>query len=373
MANVPTYMMCDDHEVTDDWFIDAAFFQHATTSPLLRRILMNALANYCVFQAWGNLPDSFGPRVDDISTHVAFGARLDSRADQLASSLIGFNWFFVTPLPANVVMMDTRTRRVLRTAPNAPGLLNPAALGDLRSALANAPSGQPVVIVSPPPVFGYDGLEILQATDVGLRSGGFYEDDFETWAANPNVFFQFLTAIAESGKRQIVFFAGDVHYAFANSVAYCLPPLQAVEVLHLTSSSLKNKMSDWSSRKAVIPETFTTFDAKNYGTHDGDKYWQISEMDVVRNDPWLNTLPMIDKKSNVYLNWHFHDVQSGGRLIKDNNIGVFTLQRNPTNPANPSITNVYIDENGGTHTTSGSWTQLMAAVQPSKWQSRWRT
>jgi hypothetical protein len=372
MANVPTYMMCDDHEVTDDWFIDSKFFNRATKSPLLRRILLNALANYCVFQAWGNKPDIFSLRIDKISAHIMAQARLDNDADDLASEFIAYNWFFVTPPPASVVMLDTRTRRVLRDPPNGPGLLDGAGLTDLRAALTSTPQGQPVIIVSPPPVFGYDSLEFLQSADVAMRSSSFYKDDFETWAANPSVFFQFLRVIAESGRRQVVFFAGDVHYAFANSVAYCLPPLAAVEVLHLTSSSLKNKMSTGQSRKALLPEAFNTYDAKTFGVLNGDKYGYLSEMDLFKNDPMGSSWRIVNKQTNVYLNWHFHDVQSRGSIVKDNNIGVFVLRRDPATPANTSISSVYIDENGGTHSISGSWSQLMAGVQPSTLQSNWQ-
>ena len=56
LANVPTYMVFDDHDVTDDWNLGRAWRDRVFTSPLGRRIVMNALVAYAVFQDWGNDP-----------------------------------------------------------------------------------------------------------------------------------------------------------------------------------------------------------------------------------------------------------------------------------------------------------------------------
>ena len=53
LANIPTYMMCDDHDVTDDWYLDGAWCQHVLDNPLGRQIVRNALLAYALFQAWG--------------------------------------------------------------------------------------------------------------------------------------------------------------------------------------------------------------------------------------------------------------------------------------------------------------------------------
>jgi hypothetical protein len=87
MANVPTYMACDDHEVTDDWFLNLRWCQNVLGDDkrlvtniqngptyqnppitrqviqpnyLGRRIITNGLAAFNVFQAWGNQhPDKY--------------------------------------------------------------------------------------------------------------------------------------------------------------------------------------------------------------------------------------------------------------------------------------------------------------------------
>ncbi len=137
LANVPSYMMCDDHEVTDDWFIDQPFLDSVLSDsrPLFGRVVANALAAYWLFQAWGNQPSRFGYLQSEVTEYVR------TETASFPKKIIQFHWDFITPAPPSIVMLDTRTRRVLSSqpvpsllhpfqAPNAPGLLNEGALGD---------------------------------------------------------------------------------------------------------------------------------------------------------------------------------------------------------------------------------------------------
>jgi hypothetical protein len=59
LANTATYMLCDDHEITDDWNLDQEWEDATKKNPMARRIIANGLAAYWGFQAWGNDPDMF--------------------------------------------------------------------------------------------------------------------------------------------------------------------------------------------------------------------------------------------------------------------------------------------------------------------------
>jgi hypothetical protein len=59
LANVPSYMMCDDHEVTDDWFISNRWTKRVYSTALGCRILQNGMAAFALFQGWGNKPADF--------------------------------------------------------------------------------------------------------------------------------------------------------------------------------------------------------------------------------------------------------------------------------------------------------------------------
>jgi hypothetical protein len=56
LANVPTYMILDDHDATDDWNLNPIWVDRVNKTSLGRAILRNALASYAVFQDWGNDP-----------------------------------------------------------------------------------------------------------------------------------------------------------------------------------------------------------------------------------------------------------------------------------------------------------------------------
>ena len=59
LANTATYMICDDHEITDDWYFNLAWCERVLQKPLGRAIIRNGLSAYAVFQAWGNTPEQF--------------------------------------------------------------------------------------------------------------------------------------------------------------------------------------------------------------------------------------------------------------------------------------------------------------------------
>jgi hypothetical protein len=59
LANIPTYMIFDDHEVTDDWNATRRFCSQVYGTPLGLRVVQNGLAAFSLCQAWGNDPDRF--------------------------------------------------------------------------------------------------------------------------------------------------------------------------------------------------------------------------------------------------------------------------------------------------------------------------
>lgn len=59
LANTPTYMIFDDHDVTDDWNLNKRWRNRVVPRPLGRAVIRNAMTAYTVFQAWGNDPRAF--------------------------------------------------------------------------------------------------------------------------------------------------------------------------------------------------------------------------------------------------------------------------------------------------------------------------
>ncbi|MDC8447980.1 MAG: hypothetical protein LV473_06460 [Nitrospira sp.] len=59
LANTPSLMMFDDHDVTDDWYLNGEWVSNVCARAAGRQLMRNALASYAVFQDWGNHPENF--------------------------------------------------------------------------------------------------------------------------------------------------------------------------------------------------------------------------------------------------------------------------------------------------------------------------
>ena len=59
LANVPSYMIFDDHEITDDWNMTRAFCRNVYGNDLGLRVVQNGLVAYTLCQHWGNVPEDF--------------------------------------------------------------------------------------------------------------------------------------------------------------------------------------------------------------------------------------------------------------------------------------------------------------------------
>jgi hypothetical protein len=236
LANIPTYTICDDHEITDDWFLDGAWCQHVLASPLGRRVIRNGLLAYALFQAWGNTPEQFagengGALLDALDAWR--GDESDAEAQTLAEllglpqafggrgelprSTRALHWHHAYYGPRyQVLLMDTRTRRIYRGPHEFPGLLSPAAMHAQITTAAHR-EAEVTIIVSATPVLGVDFIESVQLwSHWSTREN--YTYDCEAWALEWSTFQPFLKLV--SAMKRVVFLSGDVHYSFGSSLDY---------------------------------------------------------------------------------------------------------------------------------------------------------
>lgn len=73
LANISTYMIFDDHEVTDDWNLNPDWRDRVFTSNLGKAIVRNGMMSYALFQDWGNKPHKYNKKGHffDIKTDLA--------------------------------------------------------------------------------------------------------------------------------------------------------------------------------------------------------------------------------------------------------------------------------------------------------------
>ncbi|WP_166257667.1 alkaline phosphatase family protein [Marinobacter salicampi] len=243
LAHLPTYMIFDDHDVTDDWNLSALWEATTYEHPFSRRIVGNALIGYLLCQGWGNNPDGFDDIMDSVqavTSSAEQGAVLDQfLQDQLIDSLLDFkHWHYSLQTRPRLVVLDTRTRRwrseVNRARPS--GLLDWEALSDFQQDVMGEDA---VIVVSPAPMFGVKLIEVIQR--VFTFFGKPLTVDAENWMAHRGAANVLLNIFGHSRTPEtFVILSGDVHYSFAYDVRLRHKP-DRPRIWQITSSGIKNE------------------------------------------------------------------------------------------------------------------------------------
>ncbi len=297
LANVSVLSICDDHEVSDDWFITGAWRSRVLASTLGRTMVRNALLAYVLFQGWGNTPERFATAgtpeaqllalvpslfagsgsVPDpaVAGQVDHLLGLDDPTGGGSAERVAFN-YHVDLAGARLVVLDTRTHREYGTPNGPPGLLSDAAL-DEQLPISLTDDVPLLILVSPAPVLGprlieeilapavtraYDLYHMAlrnaaEAAAVGMDTRKPFGDlflDVESWSARPAAFERFLDRVTRC--PQVVILAGDVHYAASYVMDYQRfevptdqggvpsadprPHSPSARIVHFTSSAIRN-------------------------------------------------------------------------------------------------------------------------------------
>ncbi|MGE8361695.1 alkaline phosphatase D family protein [Pseudomonas sp.] len=254
LAHIPTLMIFDDHDVTDDWNLSASWEQVAYGHPFSKRIIGNALIAYLLCQGWGNNPDAFTEPLQAIQAMTRgrdAENHLDAAAqDELIETLLSFHqWQYVLPTTPALVVLDTRTRRWRseRNLKRPSGLLDWEALCEFQQDLLDHPSA---IIVSPAPMFGVKLIETIQR--VFSWAGHPLMVDAENWMAHRGAAQVMLNIFRHSRTPgHYVILSGDVHYSFVYEVLI-RQRKRGPHIWQITSSGLKNefppRLLDWFDR-----------------------------------------------------------------------------------------------------------------------------
>jgi hypothetical protein len=297
LANVPVYTICDDHDVSDDWYLNREWCDRVLSKPLGKRTVQNALLTYAIFQAWGNTPQHFipgsnGAKLLQVATRWLASSGQDSQAkaecdrylgipandpitnlpqyqpDQdvmiLAREAEAIPWHY-TVMAANheVIVLDTRTWRgydpgaASKLAP--PMLLSPRAFQQqLQQPLAAQPSKVSATLVVLPTNFVALGvIDRIQRYEFN-RDRVFSTDVGDSWNFHETAFVTLLLNLCQQRDRVIIL-SGDIHYSCAVRLVHWDYASQNTSVIvQLTSSAIKN--SEFATRvihtrlKSLFPE-----------------------------------------------------------------------------------------------------------------------
>ncbi|MCC6861018.1 MAG: hypothetical protein IT158_20795 [Bryobacterales bacterium] len=275
LANVPVYMMLDDHEVTDDWNLNPMWKDRIYTNPLGKTVLRNAILAYALFQGWGNDPEYFesGPAAEllgllpqlfpkDLTTPPAS----EPPAAERVSVLFGLDGAAKPPIRWNytvksarhlLIAIDNRTRRSFVSRIGPPGNIAIAAIPDQIPAGPLDAGIEVAIVLAPLPVVGppvfdevvaplayrvYDMASFFKEGDHNLKNmPGTNPDAIEAWAFDPKTFEALLKRLEPF--RRIVLLSGDVHNGSAQFLSYWKKgDTQPARFVQFTSSGVRNVM-----------------------------------------------------------------------------------------------------------------------------------
>ncbi|GAK16104.1 LOW QUALITY PROTEIN: hypothetical protein JCM19053_1720 [Vibrio sp. JCM 19053] len=238
LAHIPTYMIFDDHDVTDDWNLTIGWEQAAYSNTFAKRIIGNSLIAYWLCQGWGNAPEKFNDEFMSLAQRF-----IDERTSQTQDAFIQYlyrfeNWHYTIPTTPKVVVLDTRTRRWRSESKmNKPsGLMDWEAMIEFHQELVHQDK---VVIVSAAPMFGVKFIEALQRVVTML--GKPLMVDAENWMAHPGSANTLISIFTHTKTpTNFVILSGDVHYSFAYDIKLRYRK-NSPNIYQITCSGIKNQ------------------------------------------------------------------------------------------------------------------------------------
>ena len=240
LAHIPTYMIFDDHDVTDDWNLTRGWEQEVYGNPLSKRMIGNALIGYLLCQGWGNAPKKVAPLIAKVQESMGESG-LNSH-DEIIDELLDFDqWHYRLDTTPPIEVLDTRTQRWRSESNmNKPsGLMDWEALCDFQHSIIGKES---VIVVSAAPIYGVKVIEAIQK--VFTFFGKALTVDAENWMAHKgtanvilNIFRQYKT------PPDFIILSGDVHYSFVYDVRLRFRR-NSPHITQFTCSGLKNAFPD---------------------------------------------------------------------------------------------------------------------------------
>ena len=296
LANVATYMIGDDHEISDDWYFSRQWRERVFTRTLGVDIIRNGLTAYTVMQAWGNDPRRFSQgreanllqsisafmalpvaarRVSSDAVHDLLGLPRPEpppgsppRPTPTFRPLVEFSYQVEGPCH-RVLVVDGRTKRrfphrlsqaggIDYEGGNAllpddvqptglPGEQSFGLFGDspMAAALPPRPTADTKItlVVLAVPALGPEGME-LALVPLQRLARLLQDVDAESWAYEPGTYEALLASLAR--YESVVLLSGDIHAGFTAYADYWSAPagqpVRTARVVQLVSSGLTK---DW--------------------------------------------------------------------------------------------------------------------------------
>ncbi|WP_409300982.1 hypothetical protein [Peribacillus sp. SCS-155] len=324
LANIPTYMIFNEHDLTSDWNISGDWKQSVWKSALGRHVITNGLSAYWAFQGWGNMPSCFDSSfVKRLTSGLRSYPSKDNYHDWLVL-LWEFNcWQFTAPTYPNAVFLDIRTHReyIFSKKEKVGCLINK--LGWFKAADTlyefGWEPGDPLLIASPLPLYSIARLinkerkrRVLPISRIGFPVLPYIPGELSHL---PNVgryngdSFDYLHKwILDLNPELCVILSGDAKFSFSVSVDALYLDGDRKKIHQFTSSPLKNNAAK--GLKGHILKTMLSVPPIAQNKH--------AQSQMVIDHHFTHEI-----LSKEFI--HYDQLDKGSLIQQENNIGVLTV------------------------------------------------
>ncbi len=277
LANVPVYTICDDHEISDDWYLNREWCERVLGKPLGQRIVQNGLLAYALFQSWGNTPENFaagttGEKLLQLASRWLASAGQDLLTKAEIARYLGIPsldnstglpkyerdrdvlilsrdegtipWYYtISGSRHQVIVLDTRTWRGYPSGEDQklepPMLLSPKAFEQQLHIPLQQNQLEATIVVLPTNLVALGIIARLQQFELS-RERVFRSDVGDAWNLNQKASAKLLLSLCQQRQR-IIILSGDIHYSCGVKITHWgHNSLKASVIAQLTSSAIKN-------------------------------------------------------------------------------------------------------------------------------------
>lgn len=291
LAHIPTLMMFDDHEITDDCFLNREWcvntFISESPAPkdvygnelkptnLSKRVIANGLTALTIFQTFGNndsereknqanldgnklleyidfqiksISFDFDTLQNFILPKIVQSDLANYESSRLESEVKYSSSVIYSTTGNSIVLLNTRTTRSFPKDANqnidyrgASGLTSDYEMNNYIGFM----SGKSVILTTPSPVFGHSLIEPVFESIMRYSNDNTTNEiyDYEAWGYNKAARENLLNKL--TGFDHVVILSGDVHYGFSFEGKYWnetdINNHKKYGLAQLTGSSIKNK------------------------------------------------------------------------------------------------------------------------------------
>jgi len=291
LAMLPTYMIFDDHEITNNWDISPTWRARALQRGQ-EQVLVDGLVAYWVYQGWGNLhqrTSAITPLLQIMQEAAASGEdTLEALRACIRPEIYGqshLHWHYEIPTMPPIFVMDVRADRPVIFNSKTPFIETPARITseqqmmELTRWLYENKRGLPILVSSVPallpPLIGLAeylmGIRPWHNKVAPLRWLGrqlariqymlAMGISFDHWPLFTATWNELVKILADS-QQNILFLSGDVHFSYAMEAQRTKNTSDKGHLYQFVSTPLQNELSP-NSRRLVLGQT--RFKDDSYG------------------------------------------------------------------------------------------------------------